>query len=53
MELTPKKSKKNNGISSEFSISTSLALKCRNLSLGYPKEMIPIPNKNRTPKITD
>ena len=27
-------------------ISTSLTLKCRNLSLGYPNEMIPIHNEN-------
>ena len=32
---------------------TSLALKGHNLSLGYPNEMIPIPNENRTPRKTD
>ena len=53
MELRPQKSKKNNGLSSELGISTSLTLKCCNLSLGYPNEMIPIPTENRTPTITD
>ena len=32
---------------SELGISTSLALKCRNLILGDPNVMIPIPNENR------
>ena len=32
---------------SELGILTSLELKFRNLSLGDPNEMIPIPNKNR------
>ena len=32
--------------SSELGIPTSLALKCRNLSVGDPNEMIPIPNEN-------
>ena len=31
---------------------TSLTLKCRNLSLSYQNETIPIPTKNRTPRIT-
>ena len=33
-------------------ILTSLALKCRNLSLGDPNEMIPIPNENRLIEIS-
>ena len=41
------------GRSSELGILTSLALKCCNLSLGYPNEMISIPTENRTPRITD
>ena len=32
---------------SELGILTSLALKCRNLILGDPNKIIPIPNKNR------
>ena len=32
---------------SELGIPTSLALNCRNLSLGDPNEMIPILTKNR------
>ena len=53
MDLRPHKLKKNSGRSSELGISTSLTLKCRNLSLGYPNEMIPIPTENRTPRITE
>ena len=37
---------------SELSIPTSLALKCRNLSLGDPNEMIPIPTENRLIELT-
>ena len=33
--------------SSELDVSTNLALKCRNLSLGDPNEIIPIPIENR------
>ena len=44
--------KNNGGGSSELGISTSLALKCRNLSLGDPNEMIPIPTENRLIEIS-
>ena len=37
----------NSRLPSELGILTSLALKCRNLSLGHPNEMISIPTKNR------
>ena len=42
----------NSRLSSELGISTSLALKCRNLSLGDPNEMIPIPTKIRLIEIS-
>ena len=45
MELRPHKLKIT--VASELGISTSLTLKCRNLSLGDPNEMIPIPTENR------
>ena len=37
----------NSRYSSELGIPISLTLKCHNLSLSYPNEMIPIPTKNR------
>ena len=49
MKLKPQKSKKNSGLSSELGISTSLALKCRNLSLGDPNWMIPIGEETLEP----
>ena len=44
--------KNNSRLSSELGITTSLALKCRNLSLGDPNEMIPIPIENRLIEIS-
>ena len=41
----------NSGRSSELGISTSLALKCRNLSLGDPNWMIPIGEEKLEPNI--
>ena len=47
MDLRPLKLGIIVGNLSELGILTSLALKCRNLSLGDPNEMIPVPGKNR------
>ena len=47
MELRPLKLGIKVGNRGELGILTSFALKCRNLSLGDPNEMIPIPTKNR------
>ena len=47
MELKPLKFGIIVGNRVELGILTSLALKCRNLSLCDPNEMIPIPTKNR------
>ena len=47
MDLRPLKSRITIGKSSELTILTNLALKCRNLILGDPNEMIPIPSENR------
>ena len=52
MDLRPLKSRITVGKPSEFGIPTNLTLKCRNLSLDDPNEMIPIPNENRLKEIS-